>query len=286
MSEDRATCRRQHAAEQAKRLRLAETLVQVSKTVAAMETLDEVLATLVELTTRETSADRGTLFLNDPETGELYSRIALGHQSREIRLPNDSGIAGRVFQAGTGLIVNDAYADPHFNAEIDEQTGYRTRSIVCAPVRTVKGHIIGVAQVLNKQGGRFDDDDLLMLEAMTAQAAVALMNSQYVEQMQKKRAEELLFLELVSDITSELDLSTLLQRIMREATRMLNADRSTLFLNDPKTCELVARIAEGEGIDEIRFANDVGIAGTVFTTRLVHQHSLRIRRSALQPEPR
>jgi adenylate cyclase len=49
--------------DQAKRLRLAETLVNVSRTVAAMESLDDVLATLVELTTQETDADRGTLFL-------------------------------------------------------------------------------------------------------------------------------------------------------------------------------------------------------------------------------
>ena len=80
--------------EQAKRLRLAETLVDVSRTVAAMESLDEVLASLVELTTRETGADRGTLFLEDPTTGELYSRVAQGERQREIRVPNDAGIAG------------------------------------------------------------------------------------------------------------------------------------------------------------------------------------------------
>jgi adenylate cyclase len=252
--------------EQAKRLRLAETLVDVSRTVAAMETLDEVLASLVALTSRETSAERGTLFLNDPTTGELYSRVAQGQRSREIRLPNDSGIAGRVFQSGVGLVVTDAYSHPDFNRDIDEQTGYETRSIVCAPVRTAKGTIIGVAQVLNKRTGEFTDDDLELLEAMTAQAAVALMNSQYVERMEKKRVEELQFLDLVSDITSELDLGSLLQRIMGEATRMLHADRSTLFLNDTKTGELFSRIAEGNAMSEIRFPNHVGIGGTVFTT--------------------
>ncbi len=257
--------------EQAKRLRLAETLVDVSRTVAAMETLDEVLASLVELTARETEADRGTLFLNDAATGELYSRVAQGQRSREIRLPNDSGVAGRVFQTGVGVIVNDAYTHTDFNRAIDEQTGYETRNIACAPVRSAKGVIIGVAQVLNKNAagtgtGEFTEDDLALLEAMTAQAAVALMNSQYVERMERKRVEELAFLDLVSDITSELDLGSLLQRIMGEATRMLHADRSTLFLHDAKRGELFSRVAEGAELTEIRFPDHVGIAGTVFTT--------------------
>ena len=59
-------------AEQAKRLRFAETLLHVSRTVSAMETLDDVLASLVEMTVLETDSDRGTLFLDDPATGELY----------------------------------------------------------------------------------------------------------------------------------------------------------------------------------------------------------------------
>jgi adenylate cyclase len=258
--------------EQAKRLRLAETLVDVSRTVAAMESLDEVLASLIELTTRETGADRGTLFLNDASTGELYSRFAQGERQREIRLPNDSGIAGRVFNSGVGMIVNDAYAHPDFNQLVDEATGYETRSIACAPVRTAKGTIIGTAQVLNKRGatpdqpGEFTDEDLQLLEAMTAQAAVALVNSQYVERMEAKRVEELEFLDLVSDITSELDLGALLQRIMGEATRMLHADRSTLFLHDAEHGELFSRVAEGNELSEIRFPDHAGIAGTVFNT--------------------
>jgi len=252
--------------DQLKRLRLAETLVNVSRAVAATDSLDEILATLVALIAQETDADRGTLFLSDPTTGELYSRVAQGERAREIRFLDDHGIAGRVFHSGVGVIVNDAYDDPTFNRAIDEQTGYHTRNVACAPVRTTRGTIIGVAQVLNKRGGDFTDDDLGLLEAMTAQATVALMNSRYVETMEQRQAEEREFLDLVSDITSELDLGALLQRIIGEATRILHADRSTLFLNDDRTDELFSRVAEGDGVGEIRFPNNVGIAGAVFTT--------------------
>src|SRR6476661_5248057 len=200
--------------EQAKRLHVAETLLHVSRTVSAMETLDEVLAALIDMTVRETDAERGTLFLNDPATGELYSRVVQDEQVSEIRFLNDVGIAGRVFMTHEPLIINDAYADPRFHRDIDEQTGYSTRSIVCAPVTTARGVVIGVAQVLNKRSGDFDAEDLALLEAMTSQASAALVSACQLEGIDIRRAAEMEFLRLVSDITAELDLDALLQRVM------------------------------------------------------------------------
>ncbi len=252
------------AAEQ--RLRQVETLLNVSHRVAALESLEEILRTLVEMTTEELGADRGTLFLNDPLTEELYSRVAQGNFQREIRILNNSGIAGAVFQSGVGELIDDAYADERFNKTVDENTGYHTKTIVCAPVRTVRGDVIGVIQILNKNDGYFDEGDLELLEAMTTQATLALQSTQYVEKMKKTREQEMHFLDLVSDVTSELELGTLLQRVMSEATRMLTADRSTLFINDEKTNELFSRVAMGDTIGEIRLPNHLGIAGTVFTT--------------------
>ena len=248
------------------RLRQAEMLLDLSKRVAAIESLDEILEILVEMTTWEVDAERGTLFLNDVQTGELYSRVAQGNFKREIRILNTSGVAGHVFSTGEGVIIDDAYADDRFNRSVDEQTGFTTRSIICAPVKTVKGEIIGVSQALNKKRGTFTAEDLSLLEAMTTQAAVALQSRQFVERMKKSREKEMEFLDIVSDVTSELELGTLLQRVMAEATRMLQADRSTLFLNDEKTKELFSRVAQGDSIGEIRLPNHLGIAGTVFTT--------------------
>ncbi|MGD0394061.1 MAG: GAF domain-containing protein [Acidimicrobiales bacterium] len=252
--------------EQAKRLHFAETLLHVSRTVSAMETLDDVLAALIEMAVLETDSDRGTLFLNDPATGELYSRVLQGEQTLEIRLLNDVGIAGRVFTTHESLIINGAYADPRFNREVDELTGYETRNLVCAPITTARGVVIGVAQVLNKREGDYDVDDLALLEAMTSQASAALVSASHLEDVDMRRSEEMEFLRLVSDITAELDLDALLQRVMAEATRMLRAERSTLFLLDERSGELFARVAEGDSVGEIRFPATEGIAGTVFSS--------------------
>ncbi len=111
----------------------AEMLLNISREVAGIESLDAVLEKLVEMTSRETRCERATLFLNDEQTGELYSRVAQGENRREIRLLNTSGIAGHVFTTGEGLIIDDAYSDPRFNAAIDKQTGFETKSIMCVP---------------------------------------------------------------------------------------------------------------------------------------------------------
>lgn len=250
--------------EEVRRLKRAEMLLDVSRKVAAIESLDEILATLVEMISWELDAERSTLFLNDAQTGELYSRIAQGNFQREIRILNTSGVAGHVFTEGKGLIIDDAYADERFNRSVDEQTGFRTKTILCVPVKTVKGEIIGVTQALNKRSGLFTEDDLMLLEAMTTQAAIALQSTQFVEKMKKSRSQELEFLNVVSDVTSEIDLGALLQKVMSEATRMLKADRSTLFLNDEKTNQLFSRVAQGGSVGEIRFPNHLGIAGAVF----------------------
>jgi len=248
-------------------LRRANVLLDVSRRCAATSSLDGVLEVLVEMTSRELDCDRGTLFLNDATTGELYSRVAQGGLSREIRILNSTGIAGHVFQTGEPIVTDDPYSDERFNASIDERTGYKTDSIICVPVVTVSNEIIGVMQNLNKRGGGgFTDDDLSLLSEMTRQAAIALQSLQYVEQIEKIRVKEMAFLALVSDINSEFDLSSLLQRVVQETCKMLGSERATIFIHDPATGTLFSRVASGAEIAEIRLPSFAGIAGAVFTS--------------------
>jgi len=250
----------------ARRLRHVELMLDITRKMAAMESLDEVLYALIALTTKEIGADRGSLFLNDEKTGELYSRVAQGNTNREIRLLNTSGIAGHVFTTGEPLIIDDTYADPRFNRSIDEQTGYVTNNILCVPIRTVKGSLIGVAQVLNKYKGRFTRVDMHLLSEMTTQGAIALQTAQYIERMNAIRKQELEFLDMVSEMTADIKIGSLLQKVMSEATRMLDAERSTLFLHDERTHELWSQVGQGLDSMQIRLPSHLGIAGAVFTT--------------------
>ena len=128
------------------------------------------------------------------------------------------------------------------------------------------GETIGVLEILNKKKGRFTKDNLVFLEAAASRAAKSIQNAQNKENFEKNRKRELEFLDLVSEIASEINLDALLRRVMTESARMLNADRATLFLNDEKNEELFSRTVLGENISEIRFPNNIGIAGTVFST--------------------
>ena len=248
------------------RLKLVELLLEVSRRMAAYDTLDDVLRTLVEMTTAELDAERGTLFLNDPETNELYSRVAQGNIKHEIRILNSSGIAGYVYTSGESVLIRDAYSDPRFNRSVDEQTGFVTRNILCTPIRTVKGEIIGVAQTLNKKRGDFTKRDLALLEAMTTQGTLALQGAVFIERMKAVRKQEMEFVDVVSEMTADIKLGSLLQKVMGEATRMLNAERSTLFLNDDKTNELWSEVGQGLESVQIRLPNHLGIAGAVFSS--------------------
>ncbi|HEY3432512.1 MAG TPA: GAF domain-containing protein [Rhodocyclaceae bacterium] len=251
---------------QKRRLRHAELLLEVTRRMAGYETLDEVLQALVEMTTQELNAERGSLFLNDPDSNELYSRVAQGNIQREIRLLNNSGIAGYVFTTGEALIIQDAYSDDRFNRSIDEQTGFTTRNILCVPIKTVKGEVIGVAQTLNKRTGKFSRQDLNLLEAMTSQGTLALQSAQFIERMKAIRRQEMEFIDVVSEVTADIKLGSLLQKVMGEATRLLNAERSTLFLNDEKSNELWSEVGQGLESMQIRLPNHVGIAGAVFSS--------------------
>jgi len=161
--------------------------------------------------------------------------------------------------------VHDAYKDDRFNKNVDIRTGFRTKSILCTPLRTVSGKRIGVSQLLNKKDDQFSEEDLELLEAMTAQAAIAIQSHVALEQMEQARKKELEFMDLVSEISSELELTSLLSKIIATITTMLDAERSSLFINDEKTSELFTMVGEGLS-QELRFPNHMGIAGHVFTS--------------------
>ncbi len=246
-------------------LKRISALLDVYNRLADVLSLDLLLKKLVEIITDALNSDRSTLYLYDAETKELFARVAVGEETtKEIRFPSHLGIAGKVFTSGEGLIIPDAYADARFNQEVDRKTGYRTRNILCTPMRNRRREIIGVSQVLNKLEGDFTADDMAMLEAITSQASSALENAKLHEKVERSRREEEQMLEVTNAISRELHLDALLGKIMSVTTQILDADRSTLFLHDQKNKQLWSRVAGGVGVKEIRIPEGAGIAGSVF----------------------
>jgi len=107
------------------------------------------------------NAERASLFVVDRERHELVLRVAQDASDTEnLRIPLNSGIAGTAVASGKVVLVADAYADPRFNQNIDRQTGFRTRSILCLPLHNRDGNVFAVTQLLNRRDGQpFDRRD-------------------------------------------------------------------------------------------------------------------------------
>ena len=145
---------------------------------AADRSVDELFEFLAREAAVLMRADRSSIFLLDRASGELWSRVALGIGQREIRIPAGRGIVGHVVATGELCNVADPYADPRFNPAVDRETGYHTRSILCAPLRGRDG-VIGALQVLNKVDRRpFTLEDERLVSVLAAQCASAIERAQ------------------------------------------------------------------------------------------------------------
>jgi len=247
------------------RFLLAEVVSGVQRSLS----LNELLHQLVTLAAATLNAERATIFLYDIEHDELFARVAQAKDIDEIRIPRSSGIAGAVFDSGQSIVAHDPYSDPRFNASVDQRTGFRTESLICAPLRYREGAAIGAIEVLNKHADRFDSVDLVLLQAIADQAASALAYALALDEQRRERLQDQKLFEMTEAITVELDLDRLLTKIVETSADLADAERSTLFVHDSVTDELWSRVAVGGSVDEIRFPSTTGVAGASFTTAKV-----------------
>jgi len=182
-------------AEQEKRVRDLESLLEVVKALAVEKDLDRLLHLIIEQTTQVMDAERSSLYLYDEGQNQIWTKIAQGMSSREIRLPLGTGIAGTVAQTLQTVNIPDAYVDPRFDRAWDRTSGFRTRSILCMPMCNHEGKLIGVIQVLNKRDGPFTAYDEQLLGAFSTHAAIALDSARliqhYIEKQKMEQAMEI-----------------------------------------------------------------------------------------------
>ena len=182
-------------------------LVKIGQAVAAEKSIDVLIRTIAEETKSALCADRCTVFLYDKENNELYSKVATGlDEFKELRIPADKGLAGHVVQTGETINIKDAYNDKRFNKEVDKKTGYRTKTILCMPIKNFNQEIIGVFQVLNKFDAMFTIDDEDLLVAIASSAGISLENAQLFEKQQKMIEEQrVIFDSFIDTLASSID---------------------------------------------------------------------------------
>jgi K+-sensing histidine kinase KdpD len=158
-------------------------LIEASKIINSTLDLDKLLGLILDSAAKSINADRGTLYLVDNIKKELWSKVLQGTDMVEIRLPVGKGLAGYVAETGETINIPDTYADPRFNPEIDKRSGYHTYNMLCMPLKNKDGKIIGVFQLLNKNQGSFDSEDISFIDAFSAHASVAIENARMAQEM-------------------------------------------------------------------------------------------------------
>jgi two-component system, NtrC family, sensor kinase len=161
-----------------------KSLNEIGQAVTSTLDLQEILTLITDQTTRLMEVAAASVALRDDDKGDVWFAAASGEGSETViglRMARGQGIAGWVADKGESIIVPNVYLDGRFFAEMDKQSGFITKSILCVPLQT-KGHTIGALEVMNKKRGTFNKDDLSLLQALAVPAATAIENAQLYEE--------------------------------------------------------------------------------------------------------
>ena len=237
--------------------------LDMSEIATLTEGIEGLIERVVVTASKVMDADRASLFLVDQFSGELWSKVAEGVGTREIRIPVGRGIAGWVARHEEIINIKDAYQDSRFDSTVDEKTGYRTRTILCGPVKNLQGAVVGVIQVINKKQGAFTEKDEGLFKAFAYQTAVAVENYRLYRRLISSHEKMAILLDVASSVSETLNLDTLIFKIVNKTSEILDAERSTLFLVDDENRQLWSKVAQGSELKEIRFPMHLGLAGYV-----------------------
>lgn len=233
-------------------------LVNIGQAVAAEKDIDKLMQTIAEEARNAVQADRCTVFLYDKDTDELWSKVALGLGSQELRFNASQGIAGTVFRTGEIINIKDAYSDDRFNKEVDAKTGYRTKTILCMPIRNIEQEIIGVFQILNKMSGYFTQEDEDILISIGSSAGISLENAKlFARQQELLEEQRVVFDSFISTLAASIDARDKITAGHSTRVRMYATLIAEEFGLDKKELEIIQKAAALHDIGKIGIRDSV-----------------------------
>ena len=233
-------------------------LVNIGQAVAAEKDIDKLMQTIAEEARNAVQADRCTVFLYDKETDELWSKVALGLGSQELRFNASQGIAGSVFRTGEIINIKDAYSDDRFNKDVDAKTGYKTKTILCMPIRNIEQEIIGVFQILNKMSGYFTQEDEDILISIGSSAGISLENAKlFARQQELLEEQKVVFDSFISTLAASIDARDKITAGHSTRVRMYATLIAEEFGLDKKDLEIIQKAAALHDIGKIGIRDSV-----------------------------
>lgn len=249
----------------------ASAMIQMA-TRLSMDSLEESLLvdSIISSAKALTESDRCSVFLVAADRS-VSAHFEGGHK---VLLPRGTGIAGHVAETGEVVNIANAYEDERFATVVDKLTGYHTKTLLCLPVKA-EGKIVAVAQLVNKMNfttasgtqlpRTFSERDRELFSKFSSFAGAALRNCRINEHLQQEiKKNEVMYDVLSSLYQSDIrDMNGIVQQILAGAKKLLNVDRTELFLLDKERNELYCQFADKATGKNIRFKNGEGIPGVV-----------------------
>lgn len=224
----------QDAQQQRQRIAGLEAILKVAARWNQTHDMKKLLTEMAEAATRLLGAERASIFLWDRANRSLVGRPALGVEGGELRIPDDAGVVGSVFQTGEARRVDEDIAaeQRQIDRRFDEKLEFTTRNLLCVPLRCRKGDMLGAFEMINKIGGNFSKDDQDALTEMATHAAIALENTQEFEQLVRSRDhmtdEAAAGISLVGE-------SSAIEALRSTIHRVANTDLAVLILGENGT---------------------------------------------------
>ena len=239
----------------------------LSQTVKLDELLPKIMAELADIM----NAERSTLYLVDEKNKEIWSKVAIKSEIKEIRQKFGLGLSGWVAKNGKKINLADVYDDDRFDPKTDKRTGFKTRSALTIPMLEItkgkKKKVIGVIQVLNKKTAKyFDNDDETLLESMSYQISISIQNSRLYWELQDKVDEIDFLYEIEKKVTKTENLDDLLTDLTEKIVEYLDAEAGSIIIKDKTQNDLFFKVATGKhanSLKKVRLENDHGIVGWV-----------------------
>jgi Nif-specific regulatory protein len=233
------TCVRDRYLKQ-RRIERIETILQIASQWSQTEETDVLLRQIAEASTKLLAAERASIFLWDKTSSTLVARPALGVEGNELRLPDDVGVVGQVVHSGESRRVDMDEAQREVDRRVDRKLRFQTRNLLCVPLRSPRGDLFGAFEMINKRGGNFSDDDVVALTELAHHAAIALENSQHLEQLLKARQQ------ITDQVAGQVQLigeAPALTALRSMVSRIADTDLAILILGENGTGkEVVAQL--------------------------------------------
>ena len=192
-------------------------LSEVSMAISSTLDLDTALKRVMDRAVDILNAEAGSLLLVDQQGKNLTFEVVLGPTGKELlgaKTEIGKGIVGTVAETSEPLIINDVEADPRWNIAFDEATEFKTKDLLCVPMKT-RDRVVGVIEVINKQDGTvFTQEECNLLMSFGAQAAIAIENAQIFTRTDQALAERVQELQMLQMFDQELQTSLHLQNVL------------------------------------------------------------------------